>query len=144
MAKSASVVGEMLGLLAKAGEKELAEIDEIIAAREAELAEYCQKKQGEIDSLREIRKVCDIRLNGKPQRGRWRRTDADSDTAGIPTATVQRLADWIAQRLEERGPQTTSELAIARSASESAIRIAIGKAKGRFEMDDEERWSVVE
>lgn len=139
--KPKSLVAEMIGLLERAGANELEEIDQIIAAREAELETYCVAKRGEIEALRQIRKVCDVKLHGKKKLGRKRKDQVEAAEA---PARPPGLADWIASRIEERGPQSTTQLAMAKGASESAIKIAIGKAKGRFLMNDDEEWQINE
>ena len=148
MGKSKSIIGEMIGIIEKAGANDLAEIDQIIADRESELDAYVTAKRSEIDALKQIRKVCDVKLNGKKKPGR-RKAKVEVDHShppeersgsGIPT-----LADWIAQRIEERGPQTTQQLAMSKPCGESQVKQSIGRSKGRFVWDaDDETWSLNE
>ena len=136
--KSKSLIGEMIGLLDRTGADELAELDQLIADRETALEAYCKTKRDEINALQQIRKVCDVKLNGRKAKPE---TDEPAPVSnGIPT-----LADWIAQRIEERGPQTTAQLAAAKAIGESQIKQSIGRSKGRFVWDaDDETWTLNE
>jgi hypothetical protein len=142
--KEKSLVSEMIGILEKTGASELAELDKLIADREADLEAYCNTKRSEIDALRQIRKVCDVKLNGRKKPGRRRpKADAEDASAEEKSSGTPTLADWIAQRIEERGPQTTQQLASAKACGESQIKQSIGRSKGRFLWDaDDETWSL--
>jgi hypothetical protein len=58
----------LLDMLAKAGAGDLAEIDEQIATKQAELDALSKKLVDELAGLLQLRKVVNIRVNGKPPR----------------------------------------------------------------------------
>jgi hypothetical protein len=60
--------GQLVELLRSAGEKDLAAINERIAAVEQELEETTKRLRGELDGLRLLKKSIDWRLHGKPKR----------------------------------------------------------------------------
>jgi hypothetical protein len=70
MAKAAATLEppKLLDLVAKAGESDLAEIDQQIADQEATLADFTKKAEGDISALKALRKVINIKLHGRPPR----------------------------------------------------------------------------
>lgn len=145
---------EILDLLGKAGEQDLEGISEQIVALESELAETIASYQKKIEALRLIERVIGIRLHGKPPRKSRKRAAGDQVDEGEsgrarPVEETPKgkplLADEIARVLDSFGPLTVRQLAQKLAGqSEQAIRIAIGRARGRFRMNDDERFSLAE
>jgi hypothetical protein len=68
---------------------------------------------------------------------------AVEESADTPAKKPQ-MADRIAELINARGKLSTTRLAQLMATSENAVRISLGRSKGRFQMDDEQNWSLVE
>jgi hypothetical protein len=94
----------LLDLMARATAADLAEIDQQIAAKETELAEAEKRIGGELDALKQLRKVVDVKLNGKPARKKPERkakagvsaASSGNGHAGNGAGPINRLNDGLA------------------------------------------------
>lgn len=136
-----NVAGQILELLDKSGVQDLEQLDAAIA-----------NVQKTLDGLLAVRRVIDAKVNGKPPRktrkvrGRASASEAagDEDEDDETPTKPPGVADRIQEKIEQYGPQTVSQLAMKLATSEQGIRIAIGQAKGRFVMNDDQKFEVAE
>ncbi len=155
MAKTAQP--SLVDLLKKATAADLADIDQQIAAKQAELDEATKLIGGELDALKVIRKVLDVKINGKPARqprgakkvARQERVNrlpssngngqhVDRDAAGI---TVQSVSEIL------KSCGACSPYTIAKKLGTPATAYLVGtflqKNKDKF-MSEGGTWDVVE
>lgn len=155
MAKTATPQTSLVDLLNKASASDLADIDQQIAAKQTELDEATKKIGGQLDSLKAIRKVLDLRINGKPARkkrepksspvnrlpsvnGNGHGRAVDRDAAGI---TVQSVAEI----LKSCGPCSPYTIAkkLGPPATDYLVRTFLMQHKDKF-MSEGTTWDLIE
>lgn len=132
----------LVELVAKATEADLASIDEQITAKEAELADATRRIGGELDALKALRKVVDVKLHGKPQRKPRQAKAASHKSNGEPNGfrsgppapsrvavhSDTTLASEIIGAINLHGPLLPDTLARKLDRSPVGIKMAVGKS----------------
>jgi hypothetical protein len=139
MPREKKVAGQIIELLDKCGGQDLAQLDATIA-----------DVQKTLDGLLAVRRVIDAKVNGRPRlkRGPKKRLpladDKGDEEREESPAKPPGVADRIQEKIEQFGPQSVPQLAMKLATSEQGIRIAIGQAKGRFVMDEDQKFDLAE
>lgn len=142
----------LVDMLAKVSVADLADIDQQIAAKQAELDEATKKIGGELEALKTIRKVVDIKLNGKPARKQRQPKGTKAEPANrLPSSNGNGLdgispADKIAKVLKECGPCLPATIAKKLGGEHllHGVAITLGKNKDRFMREDNGTWDLIE
>lgn len=142
MAKAAQP--SLVELLKKATASDLSDIDAQITEKQAELDEATKRIGGELDALKVIRKVLDVKINGKPPRapkGSRKAAKGAAPAAGDPVSTV----DKVAKVLKDCGaclPMTIARKLGGEHLYQS-VAITLGKNKDRFIKEENGTWDLV-
>lgn len=125
------MASKLLEVLKTAKETDLAEID----ARIAEL-------DGELQGLREARKLLDVRLHGKKPRAKPQRTAAEKP-ADKPAASKpqSQLAEQIHDVIAANGPMTADTIAAKLGISPQAVGVCCARSEWFIKLDSG-RWSI--
>ena len=129
MAKRTSAAA-LLEQLEACGEATLAELDEQIAAEEQQLAELTSKREAKIAALKSVRKVIDVKVNGKPARKKPQRKAEGEEGTGEKTLK-ERLYDLIVEKGPLRPAEAARELDCTASGISSTLKC------GWFEKNDD-------
>lgn len=113
-------VASLRSALAACSEEDLTDLQNDIAELEKQIA-----------GLRELERLVDRRLHGKPARA----------TKAAGTATAERLCDRIKETILANGPGTVRDLSLKLNRKEAAIRMAINRQPEAFKLDGN-RWCV--
>ena len=118
---------DLIDLLAKASAADLAKLDARIADKESELAAVAARIGGELESLKSLRKVIDVKLNGKPARKKPERkaksAAATTFTQPSENGTVRdRIYDYLSK--QDR-PVRPALIAVAVGCSEPSAYAAV-------------------
>lgn len=148
MAKATQSQPSLVDLLKRAGAADLADIDQQIAAKQAELDEATKRIGGELDALKVIRKVLDVKINGKPARApKGSRKAAKGAAAGqsISGQPGESPADKIAKVLRDCGPCMPATIAKKLGGEHllHGVSITLGKNKDRFIKEDDGTWDLL-
>lgn len=108
-------MSDLLEAMATAGEEDLTKVRGRI-----------EQLTKELEGLRQVEKILDRRLHGKPQR-------AATATAAAGGTAGGTLADQIAKTIREDGPATVDDLATALEVKQQAIRMALQRGAFRFQ-----------
>ena len=136
----------LVDLVAKATEADLASIDEQIKAKESELDEATKRIGGELDALKSLRKVIDLKLHGKPERkkrqpavkltqnGNGHEPDGfrlpPPAKSRIVTAHEGALASEIIGHVTLHGPGFPAAIARKLDRTETGVKMAVSKSDG--------------
>lgn len=163
MSKTTTKQPSLVDLLARASVADLAGIDQQIAAKQADLDAATKKLGDELDALKAIRKVIDIKLNGKPPRkvrqpkasttdpvnrlpssngngsGYTPGTQVDREAAGI---TVQSISA-ILKSCGACSPYTIARK-LGPPATDYLVKTFLQKNKDKFMNEDGNTWDSIE
>lgn len=142
----------LVDLLAKVSVADLADIDQQIAAKQAELDEANKRIGGELDALKTIRKVIDIKLNGKPARKKREPKAAKAEPVNrLPSANGNghdgtSPVERIRQVLKDCGPCLPATIAKKLGGEHllHSVSITLGKNKDKFMREDNGTWDIIE
>lgn len=132
----------LIDLLSKATAADLANLDQQIAEKESALAEATKNLEADLASLKALRKVIDVKLNGKPERKKPVRKAKGSvlvpqerpayhngDSVGHEEAG---LASKIVGLITRDGPLSPQALAIKLGRSPQGINMSVTKMSSMF------------
>lgn len=137
----------LVDLLNKATAADLADIDQQIADKQSELDEATKQLITDLESLKAVRKVIDIRVNGKPARKKREPRKAAGDkgvsqSAASAPASSDLLARII-QIIHGCGPCTSYTISKKLGdTSEYLVRNALIKSKDKFTRNDDGTWEL--
>lgn len=146
MAATKDRTPSLLDLIGRATEADLSAIDEQIAEKQNELDAATHALQADLDSLRQLRRLIDVKLHGKPARKKTQRKGRGGN--GQPTdpaddarsAVVERavgaheaaLASKIVDLITREGPMTDIVIARKLDRTPQGIRMALTKSAALF------------
>jgi hypothetical protein len=138
----------LVELLKKATASDLSDIDAQITEKQAELDEATKRIGGELDALKVIRKVLDVKINGKPPRAPKGSKNAAKATAACQPVSSQvgeSPADKIAKVLKDCGPCRPATIAKKLGGEHllHGVAITLGKNKDRFIKEEDGTWDLL-
>jgi hypothetical protein len=133
----------IVDLLDKCTAKDLADVDQKIAAEESALGQLLKNSESKIASLRALRRVLDIMLNGKPQRKK-REAKAAAPPSDINDTTL-RLIDRVVSVVKQHGSSFPAAIARKLDVTEGQVNMAAshGVRAGRVKVLDDGRISLL-
>ena len=141
----------ILDLLNKVSADDLAAIDEQIVTKRAEFDEIYKRMDAEILALEQLRKVIDVKLNGKPPRAvRGSKKAAKAAAAATKTDAAPKaespLLGQIATVLKTSGACKSMTIAkkLGGEHLEHNVRMLLGQNKDRFMRNDDGTWELIQ
>lgn len=137
---------DLIDLLAKASEADLAKLDTRITDKQAELDAITMRIGGELSALQSLRKVLDIKLHGKPAR---KKPERKAKAASATTATVEHgaptgLAADIVACIQVHGPAFPAAIGRKLDRTEQAINMSVTKRPDLLKRLSDERIALAD
>ncbi len=118
----------LLDMVNAATADDLAQIDQKITSAEADLSQTVAKAEAEIASLKSLRRVIDIKINGKPAR---KKREAKASSPGEPAAGASGsngqvlLIDRVMFVIKQHGPTFPAGIGRKLDVTEAAVNQAV-------------------